>query len=488
MDFEVLSINEFIISLGLNDLMKGIPHIIYNNEDKIISRESYELVTKFEKHEIRSEGPSLGVLITVQMPDDFYELFKGLVIYSWQSFYKSSVIDGNLEKRNIMALDYSRFFYHDFLSVNVPFSLLVKKCFCLLKSHISIQEMALFFVDRARGLKEIGRIGGKESPHEIFPLDGKSIESICVLSKRPYYAKNCKEEPIFMHLPDVPYTNYACFPLWQNGKIVGVLSCIDLLKSEWNSHNLNLVKLFGQLLMWMKSNKENGEIIKEEVVGERVFLNYLSKKISSKYEDKPFEIEDVYCLYIDIKGSIDLLKGFDQEKRQALLKVYFDTVLEVAERFEAEVDDCYGDTILLKWNSLGQGPLSKNLVCEAALEIQKVMITSVFPFWKNEGIKRVGVGIGVDGGECCIGNLGGPNDVKFSALGFCVKNSEILGKMAAPGEILIPEGFLEGVAEEDRPGFKRSLSNVHLFGSRKKEKILVIQPIDYPDYTKIKSV
>ena len=78
-------------------------------------------------------------------------------------------------------------------------------------------------------------------------------------------------------------------------------------------------------------------------------MNYLSKKISSKYEDKPFEIEDVYCLYVDIKGSMELLKGFDQGKRQALLQVYFDRILEVAERFEAEIDDCFGDTILLKW-------------------------------------------------------------------------------------------------------------------------------------------
>ena len=42
--------------------------------------------------------------------------------------------------------------------------------------------------------------------------------------------------------------------------------------------------------------------------------------------------------------------------------------------------------------------------------------------------------------------------------------------------------------EDERPGFKRSLSNVHLFGPRKSEKILVIQPVEYPDYTKIKSV
>ena len=353
---------------------------------------------------------------------------------------------------------------------------------------ILIQEMALFFVDRTKGLKEIGRIGGQECLDETLPLDGKSLESICVLSKTPYFVKNCKEEKLFMHLPDIPYTNYACFPLWQNGKITGVLSCIDLFRSEWNAHNLNLIKWFGQLLMWMKSNKENGEIIIEEVVGERIFLNHLSKKISPKYEEKPFEIEDVYCVCVNMRGSIDLLKGFSQEKARELLKVYFDKMIEVAERFEAEVDDCYGDRVVLKWNSLGEGPLSKTLVCEAALEIQKEMITGVFPVWKSEGIKRVGVGVGIDGGECCVGNIGGPNDIKYSALGFSVKNAEILSKMAAPGEILVPEGFLEAIDEDERPGFKRSLSNVHLFGPRKSEKILVIQPVEYPDYTKIKSV
>ena len=99
----------------------------------------------------------------------------------------------------------------------------------------------------------------------------------------------------------------------------------------------------------------------------------------------------------------------------------------------------------------------------------------------------MGVGIGVDEGEAFVGNFGAPQEINYTSFGFCKKNAEILSNLAAPGEILFPESFFVGVDKEDQPGVKKRISGLPLFGGKGNEKILSVQPVEYQDYTKIKS-
>ena len=232
-------------------------------------------------------------------------------------------------------------------------------------------------------------------------------------------------------------------------------------------------------------NKEGNEIFHEEVIEERVAKNYLSKKMIREINEDPPKMIDVHCLWVNIRGAKEIFRGFDNEIIKEFYNVYYSCVFDVCERYEGQVDKSIGDTISVIWNAFGKGPLSKTLVIECALEIQKEIF--ILPFLKEKGIKRMGVGIGVDGGESFVGNFGSPDEINFSSFGVCRKNAEILSKIAAPGEILFPEGFFNGVEKEDQPGVKKVISGAGLFGERRREKIFSVQPVESQDYTKIKS-
>ena len=487
MSFETINKKEFLEEINIKNLLKGIPHVVLNDSGILISSESPDLVSSISKKEIRTSNPSQGLLIEIQIQDEYLDMLESFLAHLWSSTFKYDVRNAEAEIVEILGNDFTRFFSGDLFRERTSLNVQVKKAFFLLKSHIPIQEFALFFIDRKKGLKEFARIGGPEDVHKVLPLDGSNLESIAALSKNFYFAPNCKEEYVFKNQPNLDYSNYLCLPIFQDGLVVGVLSLIDYLEKDWSQENFKKAKLFAQLLAWVKMKKEGNEIFHEEIIEERVPINYLSKKMIREINEEPPKNIDVHCMWVNIRGAKDIFKGIDNEVIKDFYNMYYSTVFEICERYEGQVDNSLGDTISVVWNAFGKGPLSKNLVIECALEIQKEIFVTLIPFLKEKGIKRMGVGIGVDEGEAYVGNFGSSEEVNYSSFGFCKKNAEILSKIATPGEILFPESFFNGVDKEDWPGVKKVISGVGLCGGRQSEKIFSVQPVETKDYTKIKS-
>ncbi len=487
MSFETINKREFLEDLNLSNLLKGIPHIILNDSGKVISRESPDMVSSISKKEIRTSNPSQGLLIEIQIQDEYLISLENFISHLWSTTFAYDIRNAEAEIVEILGSDFTRFYSGNIFKERTSLSIQVKKAFYLLKSHIPVQEFALYFVDRKKGLKEFARIGGQEDIHNVLPLDGSSLESIAALSKKFYFAPNCKEEYVFKSQPNIYYTNYLCIPLLQDGIVVGVLSLIDYLEKEWTAKNYKKAKLFAQLLAWIKMSKEGDEVFHEEIIDEKIYLNYLSKKMSKEIKDESPKKVEVHSMVVNIRGTKEILKGLNRSIIKELYKVYYNAVYEVAERYEGIVDNFFGDMVSVCWNPFGKGPLSKNLVINCALEIQKEFFVNIQPYFKGKGIKRMGIGVGVDGSESFIGNFGSNQEVNHSAFGFCKKNAEMLSKLAAPGEILFPESFFLGVEKEDQPGVKKFISGAFLVGNRAKEKVLSVQPVESQDYTKIKS-
>ena len=229
MSFDILNKKEFLMSLNIKDLIKGIPHIIWDDKGEIIFRERDNVVANEEKKEVHFLNPKPEILLAVKMQSEYFSIFEEFILYSWGIYEKKSQEQGYFAKKRIMALDYSQFFNIYLGSESISFEALIKKSFFLLKSHIPVREMAFFQMDWKKGLIEVIRIGGRECSNQVIPLDGKSLESICALSEAPYFSQNCSEEELFKNLPDISFSNYTCVPLFKDKNIVGVLSCIDLL-------------------------------------------------------------------------------------------------------------------------------------------------------------------------------------------------------------------------------------------------------------------
>ena len=165
------------------ELSKGIPHIVLNDSGKLISRESPDLVSSISKREIITSNPSQGLLIEVQIQDEYLNMLESFLAYLWSSTFKYDVRNAEAEIVEIFGKDFTRFFSGDLFIERTSLNIQVKKAFYLLKSHIQIQEFSLFFIDRKKGLKEFARIGGQEDVHRVLPLDGSNLESIAALSK-----------------------------------------------------------------------------------------------------------------------------------------------------------------------------------------------------------------------------------------------------------------------------------------------------------------
>ena len=256
-------------------------------------------------------------------------------------------------------------------------------------------------------------------------MDGSNLESIAASRQSIYYAPNCKEEASFRKSAKYLLYKLPCLPLFQDGIVVGVLSIIDYLEKEWSQEDLKKLNYF-QAFDMIKMNKEGNEY-SEEIIEEKIYLNYLTKKYSKKVKDEPPTEREVHCMVVNIRGSKEIFKGVEEKVLKELYEKYGKIIFDVCGKYEAEIDDFFGDTISIIWNPLGQGPLSKNLVIQCALEIQKEIFVNLLPYFKEKGIKRMGVGIGVDGGETFVGNFGSGEEVSYGAFGI-LKNAEILGK------------------------------------------------------------
>ena len=71
MSFESINKGEFLDGINLKELLRGIPHIIFNDSGAIISRDTPDLVSSLPKIEIWTSNPSQGVLISAQFQISF---------------------------------------------------------------------------------------------------------------------------------------------------------------------------------------------------------------------------------------------------------------------------------------------------------------------------------------------------------------------------------------------------------------------------------
>jgi adenylate cyclase len=86
------------------------------------------------------------------------------------------------------------------------------------------------------------------------------------------------------------------------------------------------------------------------------------------------------------------------------------------------IDKYMGDAIMAFWNAPLDDPDHKSHACSAAIAMAKKM-EELNEQWQQEAIsagrnfQRVRIGIGINSGECCVGNLGSKIRFDYSAIG-----------------------------------------------------------------------
>ncbi len=178
------------------------------------------------------------------------------------------------------------------------------------------------------------------------------------------------------------------------------------------------------------------------------FGRYLAPSLVARLSDEPSalklggELRELTLLFCDIRGFTSLSEGLDPEGLTKLLNDFLTPMTDELLQSGATIDKYMGDAIMAFWNA--PLPVADH---RAAARRAALAMTRRLEALNAETGRDIKIGIGLNTGECCVGNLGSLQRFSYSAIGDAVNvAARIEGITKAYG---LPILFAESVRDED---------------------------------------
>ncbi|HWK34147.1 MAG TPA: adenylate/guanylate cyclase domain-containing protein, partial [Hyphomicrobium sp.] len=134
------------------------------------------------------------------------------------------------------------------------------------------------------------------------------------------------------------------------------------------------------------------------------------------------EIREVTLLFADVRGFTGIAEGLSAEELIAFLNRLFTPLSEIILEERGTIDKFIGDAVMAFWNAPLTDLAHAANACRAALRMQE-QLAQMNRLWAAEAAaagkqaRGVALGIGLNTGECCVGNVGSPQRFDYSILG-----------------------------------------------------------------------
>jgi adenylate cyclase len=180
------------------------------------------------------------------------------------------------------------------------------------------------------------------------------------------------------------------------------------------------------------------------------FSLYLAPSLVERLAEDPSmlslggELRELTVLFCDIRGFTSISEKLDPQELTTLLNGFLTPMSDVLLKSEATIDKYMGDAIMAFWNAPMEIPDHRRRSCLAALK----MLQTLDALNRRNGYE-LKIGIGLNTGKCCVGNLGSSQRFSYSAIGDGVNvASRIEGMCKEYGlPILISETVAEGAGD-----------------------------------------
>jgi adenylate cyclase len=206
-----------------------------------------------------------------------------------------------------------------------------------------------------------------------------------------------------------------------------------------------IIYIVESLISYLKTEAE-----KNQVRG--AFSHYLSPALVEQLAENPDQLQlggedrDMTLLFCDIRGFTTISEQFDAQGLTSFMNRFLTPMTDIILTRGGTIDKYMGDAIMAFWNAPLLDPDHPRHGALTALE----MIDSLKELnivWKQqadeEGRKYIPVkiGVGVNSGPCCVGNMGSDQRFDYSVLGDDVNlASRLEGQSKAYGvDIVIGE-------------------------------------------------
>jgi adenylate cyclase len=145
-------------------------------------------------------------------------------------------------------------------------------------------------------------------------------------------------------------------------------------------------------------------------------------------------------LFADMRGFSTISdKIRDPEKLVRMVNVYFDHMTDAIIKNEGTLDKFVGDEVMAFFGAPMPHADHAEHAVRAALEMQKQMNDVRRVLARQEGIKDVAIGIGINTGDMVVGNIGCERKYDYTVLGHAVNTGARLCGKADRHQIVISD-------------------------------------------------
>jgi adenylate cyclase len=180
------------------------------------------------------------------------------------------------------------------------------------------------------------------------------------------------------------------------------------------------------------------------------FSRYLSPELVGRLAANPRglrlggEIRELTILFADLRNFTTLSEHLEPDALTSLLNDFLTPATDVLLEAEATIDKYIGDAIMAFWNAPLDIADHRRKACLAALGMQEALERLNVATGRN-----LRLGVGLNAGECCVGNLGSAQRFNYSALGDAVNVASRVENLTKQYHvpILVTEAVREGASE-----------------------------------------
>ena len=153
------------------------------------------------------------------------------------------------------------------------------------------------------------------------------------------------------------------------------------------------------------------------------FGQYLSPKVVDALVSDPGKLKlggekrDMSVFFLDIAHFTTISEKMDPEALTHFLNKYLTALTNVILKNDGVVDKYIGDCIMAFWNAPVDQPRHRELACLSAIECQEAIARLNKELLSNEMPEQPAIRIGVNAGDCVVGNMGSETRFSYTVIG-----------------------------------------------------------------------
>ena len=218
-----------------------------------------------------------------------------------------------------------------------------------------------------------------------------------------------------------------------------------LLDPVYPSAVLFSLFILSSLLAYVRSESEKSQI-------RGAFGYYISPDYMDELTKNPDslklggETKELSVMFTDIRSFTKISESLDPEELTQLMNDFLTPMSDLVMENKGTIDKYMGDAMMAFWNAPLDDKNHARNACLTALKMNKALVPvnealALKAKEKGQEAKVLSAGIGINTGECSVGNMGSQQRFAYSALGDSVNlASRLEGQTKAYGvEILVGE-------------------------------------------------